>query len=98
MFGERKSEAKVISCTKQVVENMPDMGRANPLLEAVAIQDKSKSMWMHDTFYIVTFQVDDKMKEFKVNRLVYDRLKEGDKGTLCYSGKNFLSFEKDNTL
>ena len=98
MFGERKSEAKVISCTKEVVENMPDMGRANPLLEAVAIQDKSKSMWMHDTFYIVTFQVDDKMKEFKVNRLVYDRLKEGDKGTLCYSGKNFLSFEKDNTL
>lgn len=98
MFGERKSEAKVISCTKEVVENMPDMGRANPLLEAAAIQDKSKSMWMHDTFYIVTFQVDDKMKEFKVNRLVYDRLKEGDKGTLCYSGKNFLSFEKDNTL
>lgn len=98
MFGERKSEAKVISCTKEVVENMPDMGRANPLLEAATIQDKSKSMWMHDTFYIVTFQVDDKMKEFKVNRLVYDRLKEGDKGTLCYSGKNFLSFEKDNTL
>ena len=98
MFGERKSEAKVISCTKEVVENMPDMGRANPLLEAAAIQDKSKSMWMHDTFYIVTFQVDDKMKEFKVNRLVYDRLKEGDKGTLCYSGKNFISFEKDNIL
>ena len=98
MFGERKSEARIISCTKEVVENMPDMGRANPLLEAVAIQDKSKSMWMHDTFYIVTFQVDDKMKEFKVNRLVYDRLKEGDKGTLCYSGKNFISFEKDNIL
>ena len=98
MFGERKSEAKVISCTKEVVENMPDMGRANPLLEAAAIQDESKSMWMHDTFYRVTFQVGDKKKEFKVNRLVYDRLKEGDKGTLCDSGKNFISFEKDNIL
>ena len=98
MLGERKSEAKVISCTKEVVENMPDMGRANPLLEAAAIQDESKSMWMHDTFYRVTFQVGDKKKEFKVNRLVYDRLKKGDKGTLCYSGKNFISFEKDNIL
>ena len=79
MFGERKSEARIISCTKEVVENMPDMGRANPLLEAAAIQDESKSMWMHDTFYRVTFQVGDKKKEFKVNRLLYDRLKEGDK-------------------
>ena len=98
MFGERKSEARIISCTKEVVENMPAMGGANPLLEAAAIQDESKSMWMHDTFYRVTFQVGDKKKEVKVNRLVYDRLKEGDKGTLCYSGKNFISFEKDNIL
>lgn len=95
MLFSKKVSATVLSKSVEIVENPPDMGRANPMLEALALQDKNKALWFHDTFYNVTFVVGENKKQFKTDEYNYKRLNEGDAGILVYSGSNFISFTKE---
>ncbi len=98
MFGEKKVEAKLIAKNVEKIESMPDMGFANPFLEAAAIQDESKSMWFHMTNYNVTFSVNNKNMDFKIGKQDFERMNEGDTGVLTYYGKEYISFEKNKLL
>ena len=95
MFFKKKAEAVVVSKNVEEREDAPIYAASGAcsLLEAAAMQDKSKSMWDKTTLYNVSFSIGGKTKNFRVERGIYDTLKDGDKGTLVFNGSKFISFE-----
>ncbi len=96
MLFQKKCRAAVLSKGKEDVEDPPvvAVAGANPVLTIFAMNDKNRSMWRRDTVYYVSFNTDSKIKEFWVERSIYESLEPGDEGILIYSGSKFISFDK----
>lgn len=55
--------------------------------------DTSHSFWTKDVQYFVTFLVGEKQLDIQIEKSIYERIKEGDKGILEHRGKEFIKFE-----
>ena len=55
--------------------------------------DTSHSFMTKDVQYFVTFLVGEKQLDIQMEKSMYDRIKEGDKGILEHRGKEFVKFE-----
>jgi hypothetical protein len=98
MLFQKKVKAIVLSKNVEELEDPPalEASGAYSVVAMAAMQDESRSMWRRTTLYHVSFSIDGKTKEFRVDRNEYDILKIGDKGMLEYSANKYISFEKDN--
>lgn len=55
--------------------------------------DTSHSFMTKDVQYFVTFLVGEKQLDIQMEKSMYERIKEGDKGILEHRGKEFVKFE-----
>ena len=97
MLFQKKVEAEVVSKNVEELEDPPalEASGAYSVVGMAAMQDESRSMWRRTTLYHVSFSIDEKTKEFRVDRNEYDALNIGDKGMIEYSGNKYISFEKN---
>lgn len=55
--------------------------------------DTSHSFMTKDVQYFVTFLVGEKQLDIQLEKSMYERIKDGDKGILEHRGKEFIKFE-----
>ncbi len=83
-------ESKAI--IKDYAEDVMNYGCRNVIF---AVAEESQSFRKQITEYVLTFRTESGVKEFKVNKQIYDNIPEGAVGDLCYCKDAYRDFKRN---
>lgn len=89
---KKTKRVEAVLDSKYTVENLnaPLTGYAVIL----AYVEESHGFMSRDTQYMTSFLIGKRRKDFQVDKEVYNRLREGQRGILEYAGSIFIDFSK----